>query len=331
MVLEQATAKNGQPAVDWRKSLHTVEELPEGEPQWIAEGFLLEGITFLGSLAGVAKTWLALGLAKSIVNGERFLDNFNVPKAYPVIYLCPEMGAKAFRKRCEKLGLGGPAFRLQTIADGMPLKLTGEILEAAITELKPCVVMLDTAIRFNPARDENASTENNRGLANGMFNLIHLGAIGVVAAHHAPKASAEKKMTLENVLRGTGDIGAMADAVWGLQHDTDDDEYDARRLGRCSVECVKARDFEPRLWDFKIQLRPYIDRDGKIAMLTEKPVRGLRDEIDEALTKNPRISQNALAKIVRMTRTTVLRKAFEYGWNWLEEAPASKVGTWKKL
>ncbi len=326
-----AQAKAAAPPVDWKKHLHTVDELPEGEPEMIVKGFMSEGITFFGSLAGVAKTWLALALGKSIVNGEKFLEFFDVPKAYPVIYLCPEMGAKSFRKRCKLLGLGGENFRVQTIADGMPLKLTGDVLEAAIKDLKPCVVMLDTAIRFNSAKDENASTENSHGLANAIFNLVHLGAIAIILLHHAPKASAEKKMTLENVLRGTSDIGAIADAVWGLQHDTDDDEEDAKRLGRCRVECVKPRDFEPLLWNFKIQLRPYIDQSGKVAMLEREVIKSLKERFEEAIWKNPRVSQSQLAKLVGVTRQKVVEKAMKCGFWWTPDKDNKKEGTWKDV
>jgi RecA-family ATPase len=121
----------------WREVLRNVTELAQGQPGWIVEDFLIEGVTFIGSLAGVGKTWLALALAKAIVNGTKFLGNFNVPKRRSVIYLCPEMGAKAFRRRCEKLGLVGSDFWCMTIADGSPLPLNSEILASAVADLKP--------------------------------------------------------------------------------------------------------------------------------------------------------------------------------------------------
>jgi hypothetical protein len=325
----QAASNNGQ--LDWRKYLHTVEELPEGDPEWIVEGFMQEGIAFFGSLAGVAKTWLSLALCKALTTGEPFLDVFPVPRVLPCIYLCPEMGAKAFRKRCKKLGLGGENFRVQTIADGAPLKLTSELLEAAIKELKPCVVVLDTAIRFNPAKDENASAENNSGLARGIFHLLSLGALGVLADHHAPKASDGQKMTLENVLRGTGDLGAIADVVWGIQHDGGSKNRDAMRLGICSVECVKGRDFWPEHDSFRIQLRPHIDQRGKIAMLDTEPQQSLKEKIDAAFAENPRIAKSSLAKKLGITRRTLDSKAWEHGWNWVADENNDKVGTWTRV
>ncbi len=282
----------------------------------------------LDSLAGVAKTWLSLAFCQALTKGEPFLGVFRVPKVTPCIYLCPEMGAKAFRKRCEKLKLGGELFRVQTIADGVPIKLSSEILEHAIKELRPLVV-LDTAIRFNPAKDENASAENNRGLAHNIFQLLSMGAIGVLADHHAPKASKDNDMTLENVLRGTGDIGAIADSVWGIQHVPKDDN--AMRLGRCIVKCVKGRDFWPENDSFKIQLRPSIDQYGKIAMLEQEIVVPLEARINQALTANPRVSKSELAKNLGVTRRTLDSKAFEYGWLWVAKEKKSSVGTWTKL
>jgi hypothetical protein len=333
MALEQAaeSAKRNAPPIEWRKYLHTVEELPEGDPEWIVEGFMQEGIAFFGSLSGVGKTWLSLALCKAVTTGESFLGVFPVPRVLPCIYLCPEMGAKAFRKRCKSLGLGGENFRVQTIADGAPLKLTSDLLEAAIEELKPCVVVLDTAIRFNPAKDENASAENNSGLARGIFHLISLGALAVLADHHSPKASDGQKMTLENVLRGTGDLGAIADVVWGIQHDGGSKNRDSMRLGRCSVECVKGRDFWPVNDSFRIQLRPFIDQRGKIAMLDAQPEQSLKEKIDAALAGNPRISKNSLAKSLGVTTRTLSSKAWEYGWNWTADEDNEKVGTWIRI
>lgn len=326
----EASSRNAQPAnaVDWRKYLHTVEELPEGDPEWIVEGFMQEGVAFFGSLAGVAKTWLSLALCQALTTGESFLGVFPVPRVLPCIYLCPEMGAKAFRKRCQKLGLGGENFRVQTIADGAPMKLTSEILEAAVAELKPCVVVLDTAIRFNPAKDENAAAENNSGLARGIFHLRTLGALGVLADHHSPKGSDGQKMTLETVLRGTGDFGAIADVVWGIQHVPKDKS--AMRLGKCVVECVKGRDFWPRHDSFTIQLRPSIDERGKISMLEQEERPPIKEQINAALNANPRISKTKLAENLGVSRQTADSLAWECGWTWVADEKNEKVGTWQK-
>lgn len=61
-------------------------------------------------------------------------------------------------------------------------------------------------------------------------------------------------MTLENVLRGSGDIGAMLATCWGLS------QTDANAT-RIFVQNVKARDFCP-CEPFIIQGRPSLDETG---------------------------------------------------------------------
>jgi len=61
-------------------------------------------------------------------------------------------------------------------------------------------------------------------------------------------------MTLENVLRGSGDIGAMLAKCWGLS------QVDATS-NRIFVQNVKARDFSP-CEPFVLQGRPSIDQTG---------------------------------------------------------------------
>jgi hypothetical protein len=250
----------GEPArwSSWREAFHTVAELPEGNIAFLIDRVMPEGINFVGALSGVGKTWFALSMSRALVTGSKFLGIWDVPQPANVLYLCPEMNAKAFRQRCARLGmLTSERFRCQTISDGAPIDLDSELLSAAIDELKP-VVFLDTAIRFSVAEDENSASQNSRGLARGVFKMIHLGARSVVCLHHRSKETARvEELTLENTLRDTGDFGAMTDAVFGLQYDRGDGskKYDreSRDLVRLSVRCVKTRDFKP-VPDFRVQL-----------------------------------------------------------------------------
>ena len=191
----------------------------------------------------------ALSMARALTTGRKFLGVWDVLDRCNVLYLCPEMQERAFKKRCRGFGIGGESFRCQTISDGEALDLASPVLRAAIRELHP-VVFLDTSIRFSRSEDENSSSEN-QGLARAIFSLIHFGAKAVVCLHHRSKESASaQEMTLENTLRGTGDSGAIADAVYGLQYDQlrgGNAPYlkESRKLVRLQVRCVKARDFVP--------------------------------------------------------------------------------------
>jgi hypothetical protein len=290
------------PKVDWRQKFHTGEQLEQGDVRIYIEGILPEGVTCIGSLSGVGKTWFALSMCRALTTGAKFLGNFPVQERVPVLYLVPEMGERAFRKRLEKMHMPmNDMFFCQTVGDGV-CKLDDAALKEAVTELKP-VVFLDTAIRFNTAQDENSAGQNSALLASDLFRLIRWGARAVVCLHHSPKYSGTSEfMTLENVLRGTGDLGAMCDAVWGLQHDKAKDnngrdwDYiyldESQQLARLYVKCVKPRDFEP-VPAFRVQGRPYIDEKGDFVILDEGK-EGIEDRISEAIEKEPTLSKRAL-------------------------------------
>jgi hypothetical protein len=126
-------------------------------------------------------------------------------------------------------------------------------------------VFLDTAIRFGDGEETSAS--DNQKLADDIFQLLRLGARSVVGAHHSPKNfDGQSKMTLENILRGSGDIGAMLCTAWGIK------QLDKEK-NIIHIENVKARDFEP-CGPFEIIGRPYINETGDFKMYKKPGVCG---------------------------------------------------------
>lgn len=82
------------PVPEWRKLFRSLGEMEQGEMEYLIDGFLPEGITFLGGLSGVGKTWFALSIAKALATGQPFLDKFAVPATCK--FFC---GAKRNAKR----------------------------------------------------------------------------------------------------------------------------------------------------------------------------------------------------------------------------------------
>jgi len=324
----------------WRELFHTPSELDPGDVIEYVRGILPEGITFIGALPGVGKTWFCLSLAKALVTGTPLFGVHETTERVPVLYLTPEVGQKSFRKRCEKLRLPmNGDFRCQTVSDDT-LSLDSLALEDCIAETKP-VIFLDTAIRFNAAADENAASQNAKLLAKVLMRLCGLGARAIVAAHHSPKGQSDTEyLTLENALRGTGDIAAMCDAVWVVQRavrkledgKTWDREYqeESERFTRLYVKCVKPRDFEPAK-PFYIQGRPHLDERGDFAVLTDvQEFETLEARIDRLLdfeTGHAAMSENELRKQLghgKPINYKRLQKALDEG-GWLREG-----GIWKK-
>jgi hypothetical protein len=222
----------------------SVGELEQGEVQMLIDGFLPEGTTFIGGLPGEGKTFFALSIARALTTGKPFLGTFPVQKKIPVIYLIPESGGRAFRRRCEKFEIPDDPelFLCRTVSQGATLPLDDTSLLEAVTRLKP-VVILDTVIRFSESQDENAATQNKK-LVDDVIRLRQGGAIAVIGLHHATKKMRTEGMSLELALRGTGDIAASADAIYGLLRDHM--LYNnGEGPNEIQVACLKPRDFEP--------------------------------------------------------------------------------------
>jgi hypothetical protein len=310
-LLRRVKSKDAVPAepTDWRKRFHTVDELPDGDICFLIEDVLPEGVTFVGALSGAGKTWFCLSLARALTTGKKFLGNHSVPEPVEVLYLCPEMSAKTFKKRCRLFGIS-ERFHCMTISDGVPLNLGEPVLADAIRELKP-VVFLDTAVRFSHAEDENAAAQNAQGLARDVFALLHLGARAVCCLHHRPKAGAVEEMTLENTLRGTGDLGAICDAVWGLCYEKGNSEQyakESRQLVRLTARCVKARDF-PAPEDSRIQLSPFIDDIGDFGVLDgDAETTAAEQRLSETEKFNAAISANPGSSLRELQLATNVNK-----------------------
>jgi hypothetical protein len=247
---------------NWRDYYRSFGQLEDGDVRMILNGFMPEGINLIGGLAGQGKTLFALSLVKSLTTGEPFLGRFMTEDITPILYLIPESSSRAFKMRCKAFGIPDDedVFLCRTISEGKPPTLDDPMLIEAVKHLKP-VVILDTLPRFNESGDENDASGNKK-LVNDLSNLRAHGAVAIIALHHATKSSADSEPTLENVLRGTGDIGAMADSVYSIRRDRNLYD-DGKGPNEIEVRCVKPRDFEPPA-PFKIAAS-YRKEDGTIA------------------------------------------------------------------
>jgi hypothetical protein len=230
---------------NWQASFRSIGEMNDGPIDMIIDGVLQEGTCFIGAGPGDGKTLVALAFAKAICTGAPLfgLPEFHVSKPRPVIYLIPESRDRAFRKRCEAFRLPDDKtkFMTRTISVGVPLELSDPHLLEAVHQTK-AVVFLDTASRFMKGNDENAAAQN-RLLVNDVVALLAAGAVAVVLIHHATKSAKtnQEKMTLENMLRGTGDFGAMADQAYGIRKDMN---LYANGAGPMEIDLVSLKDRE---------------------------------------------------------------------------------------
>src|SRR6266566_1362247 len=245
---------------DWRSLFHTYEETVNVPPITFAiEEFLQEeGVTLIGCLAGHGKTLVMLAMAQTLLEGGKLFTKFRATReADRVLYLIPESALSPFAARLKTFHLvehvGKRLFyRTLSVKHNLSL-LDPRLLKAA----EGADVFLDTAIRFMEGNENDASEQ--RMFAETLFNLQRAGARTITGAHHSPKGSSKDPfMTLENVLRGSGDIGAMLCTCWGVR------QIDAEH-NRIYVQNVKPRDFQP-CEPFIIQARPSLDQTGYFEM-----------------------------------------------------------------
>ena len=297
----------------WREMFHTYQEFENAAPLTFSiKGFLQNnGATLIGGLSGHGKTLLMLSMVKALLSGEgaQLWNYFDVEEtADRILYLIPESAIEPFKHRLQLFSLYkyleplGERLFVRTLSKGpTPCLSDPRILQAA----KGAHVYLDTAVRFSAEGDENSAGDNQRGLAADIFALLGAGARSIIGAHHSPKPFAkESVMRLENVLRGSGDIGAMVVTAWGIK------QIDAS-ANIIHVENIKPRDFAPPA-PFQLIGRPYISEEGDFRLHKSPGMCGsLANEQDP---DQPRGGAKAEAREARARNIQLLK-------SWLAEDP----------
>ena len=316
-------------AQNWRSIFHTAEEFENAPPlRFAIDGFLQEaGITLVGGLSGHGKTLIMLAMTKALLEQLPLFgyEAFSIPgHAQRVLYLVPESSIGPFWARVKLFRLEeyihNDRLLVRTLSSREQVSLKDpRLLKAA----EGADVFLDTAVRFMDGSENDV--ENARPFAETLFQLLQVGARCVVGAHHSPKGfESQDFMTLENILRGSGDIGAMLSTAWGVR------QIDPAR-NQLYIQNIKPRDFQP-CEPFILEGRPHLDYAGQFLM-THKP--GGAGDLSEHLPrrskggrpavpdKNEKLSQavelrsaglsiRQIAKTVDASKSTVERWLFDF-------------------
>jgi hypothetical protein len=314
-------------ADNWRSIFHTWEEFEKAPPlRFAIDGFLQEaGVTLIGGLAGHGKTLLMLAMAKALLEELPLFGHelFTVPRpAQRVLYLIPESSLGPFRSRLELFRLQehvrGGRLLVSTLSSRDPVSLSDpRMLKAA----EGADVFLDTAVRFMEGSENDA--QDTRPFVQTLFRLLHVGARSITGAHHAPKGfEGQNFMTLENILRGSGDIGAMLSTAWGVR------QVDASRTA-LYMQNVKPRDFQPCA-PFILEGRPHLDNTGHFLM-THKP--GEAGELSKHLVQRNKGGRPAATNKDDKLRRAVEMRLEGVSFREIEKTigvPRSNVARWLK-
>jgi AAA domain len=305
---------------DWRKEFKSRNELDDGPIDHVIEQLIPEeGITGLGALPGTLKTFIMMSWAKAISSGALLWGRFKTRKL-PILYLIPESGDKNFRRRMVNMHIPNTEnFLVRTMSMGKMLSLEDERVHAAV---KRRVVFLDTLVRFTEGKDEQYARDM-AALGDIVLQLLAAGAVAIVVAHHSRKESRnEEEMTLENCFRGSGDIGAIMSAAYGVR-------MLEKNTAKVQLECVKARDFEPIL-PMQLQARPWIDRNGDLRM-TKAPGEAKEIKKEKQKSQNNEVANEIKALIAKTASgMSANRIAIEIGGHRQDVYDVLKVGVEKK-
>lgn len=255
--------KSKEPTDCWQELFDTREQFDSAPPITFAiKGCLQsEAITAIAGLSGHGKTWIALALARALLYGPgKLWDYFEVPRRFDrVIYLIPESMRGPIKDRLITTGLYdeiGKRLFIRTLNMGKPPALDDPRLLFAV---KRAVVVMDTGVRFMKVTDEANAMEIAEGLSMDMMGLLRAEADGVIPLFHSPKSfTKESSMTLEGMIRGSSELGAVLATAWGIK------QID-KASNTIHVENLKPRDFLP-CGPFQLIGRPYIDQGGDFLM-----------------------------------------------------------------
>ena len=277
---------------------------------FLIDGWLqVDAITALAAPVAQRKSLIALNVAHALCTGEPLFDHFKVTQQPErVIYLCPEMGIRSYTDRLKNIGLL-PYVGKTLFCRTMNMEKL-ELTELTTEELTGAAVIIDTAVRYLKG-DENKS-EDMRVFAESVFRLMKEGAVSVLLLHHSAKGTKDTgELTLENAMRGSGELGAFLSSCWATRLQDPSEPYKSASF----ITNVKQRDYQSQPFEVTSgpDCRLHIVADPATATVTlqsRAAFKGNKDGKDEAAlafikanVKVPNAKLSAMLKDADMPRS----------------------------
>ncbi len=218
-------------------------DLPE--PEWVVDGLIPPGLTFIAGKSKIGKSWLALQLARAVARGGEFLGR--KVRQGAVLYLALEDGARRTRKRTKVQGwdeneAGGFRFEHFSLAQDDYT----DALQRAVSTAGARLVVIDS---LKAAMRGARAKENEAEIADLIYPLSQLGQdydCAVVVVHHYGKLVRDDP-GLD--LRGSSALFAACDAVIGLYRERGENLAKMLATGRDYEDEVNlALEFANGLW-----------------------------------------------------------------------------------
>lgn len=210
--------------------------------EYPAENFLIDkillerGFSMLVGDTGTGKSFLSLYMAKCLVTGEKFLDQFEVKSKVPLLIIDKENGLRRAKQRLQSLGCPSTD---QIFFLKYPEKFSldnTEFLTALhdlIIEHQIKVVILDSFV------DVILGNENDAGHISDVYGALRQisNEVSWWMLHHESKPLVHSTRTAVQRTRGSSNIAAQLDNQFYIEATS--------KPGTINIEQSKARDFEP--------------------------------------------------------------------------------------
>jgi hypothetical protein len=213
-------ADAGKVRKQWQNMAQIAPTLPP--ITWLWEGWIPRGLlTLLGATPKTGKSWLALDLARMVINGGTWPDGQAVGHKGQVVWVEAEAVAQITRDRAQMVGIDLNRFWpiVPPVGDIIDLSMasTRDDLIELVQHVKPSLIVIDS-LSGVLSKGENNIEDVRRMLA----FLVGLAAeydAGLVLIHHIKKLD-RAQLALPGIslydFRGSGHITAVARSIIGL-------------------------------------------------------------------------------------------------------------------
>lgn len=304
MTTTPARALHAVPAAPERRTRWTDDDLLREEfpaPKWAVPGLLCEGLNLLAGAPKLGKSWLSLGIAAAIANGDPALGGVDVERG-PVLYCALEdTGRRLQRRRRQMLAAGGraaPLLTLETACPTMPNGGDALIVEWIETNPGARLIIIDTFEKMRGRNPQGVSAYSADYAAAGRFKTIadnH--GVPILLIHHVRKQAAED---WQDLVSGTNGLTGAMDATLVLERSRGQADGVLHVTGRDVVENDYAMSFDGTFWtkldgpasDYEVSET----RADLLRLVREYP--GSKPgQLAEALSLNPATVRKTLARM----------------------------------
>lgn len=191
------------------------------EPVAIVAPILYPGLTLMAGRAKVGKSWLALDLALSIVQGGTFAGHLQVNLPGDVLYVSLEERPRQTRARLRHLTSADACLKKLKFIHELPALMQGgaAAIDAELAEHPAQVVIVDSLLGITKLGRKSADVlQHDYMVVNTLREVAERHGVALVLIAHTRKAGGDYFVDL---IQGTTGTTAAADAIWVVEKKAD--------------------------------------------------------------------------------------------------------------